>query len=183
MVPGRGARRVDDGRGDMRIQGVTVTGGFSLDAGASICTIAPFPIPAHQTVHGDFSHTAFRLTSPQGPQRSAHLIGPGKNTPSSPKTLSNEYRRMPRACTLCCLTGFTFRLRLRLAVKLLLESPDLFRCLQAHCQSPLLAFRSMPKVRGLPSIPFPELPRYYSPLRLPPRPASKILLGATTPHP
>ena len=41
----------------------------------------------------------------------------------------------------------------------------------------------MPEVRGLPSIPFPELPGYYSPLRLPPRPASKILLWATTPHP
>jgi hypothetical protein len=29
---------------------------------------------------------------------------------------------------------------------------------------------------------FPRLPRYYSPLRLPPRRASKTLLGATTPH-
>jgi hypothetical protein len=75
-------------------------------------------------------------------------------------------------------------LRLRLEVKLLLESPNLLWCLKAHRQSPLLLpFRSMPKVRGLPSIPFPELPRYYSPLRLPSRPASKILLWATPPHP
>jgi hypothetical protein len=98
-------------------------------------------------VHADFPHTAFRLTSPQDPQRPA------------------------------------YRLRLRLEVKLLRESPNLFRCLKAHRQSPLLLpFRSMPEVRGLPSIPFPELPRYYSPLRPPPRPASKILLWATTPH-
>jgi hypothetical protein len=82
-----------------RISVSLVVGG--PDAGASIWTIAPFPIPAHQTVHADFSHTAFRLTSPQGPRRLAHLIGVGKNTPSSPKTLLDEYRRMPRARTLC----------------------------------------------------------------------------------
>ena len=40
--------RVEDGRGDMRTQGVAVTGSFRPDAGASICTIAPSPIPAHK---------------------------------------------------------------------------------------------------------------------------------------
>ena len=111
----QGDSRVEDGRGAFKDTGSRRFRQLSPYAGASIWTIAPFPIPAHQTVHADFSHTAFRLTSPQGPQRLAHFIGLGKNTPSSPKTLSDEYRRMPRACTLCLLTrnnltrSYTFR--------------------------------------------------------------------------
>ena len=43
------------------------------------------------------------------------------------------------------------RFRLRLEIELPLESPDLFRCLQAHRQSPrLLSVKSAPEVRVLP---------------------------------
>jgi hypothetical protein len=73
------------------------------------------------------------------------------------------------------------RFRLRLEVKLSLESPNVIRCFKAHHQSPLLiSFKSVPEVRGLPSIPFPGLHRYYAPLRLPPGPAPKALLRFAT---
>jgi len=75
-------------------------------------------------------------------------------------------------------------LRLRLKVELLLKSPDTIWCLQAHCQSPLLvSFRSISEVRGLPSITFPRLRRYYAPLRLPPRSTPSVLLRVATPLP
>src|SRR5215469_6631107 len=45
------------------------------------------------------------------------------------------------------------RFRLRLTIQLSLKGPDLFRCFQAHRQSPLLTiFESTPEVRVLPSI-------------------------------
>ena len=84
---------------------------------------------------------------------------------------------MPREHTLCLF-------RLRFEVKLSLESPNLFRCFQAHRQSPrLVSFKSTPEVRGLSSTSITRLHRSYAPLRLPPRPAPKALLRVATPHP
>src|SRR3954454_2102130 len=63
------------------------------------------------------------------------------------------------------------RLRLRLAIKLPLESPDRFGCLQAHRQSPLLlAFGSAPEVRVLPAAGVTRPQRYRDPVRRPPGP-------------
>ena len=36
---------------------------LSLDAGASVLAIAPFPLPAHRTQRADFPHCALRLAS------------------------------------------------------------------------------------------------------------------------
>ena len=52
----------------------------------AVAQLAPFPIPAHQTVHADLPHTAFRLISPQCTRRAAVFIGLGRRTPSSLNT-------------------------------------------------------------------------------------------------
>ena len=61
------------------------------------------------------------------------------------------------------------RFRLRLEIELPLKPPDAFRCLQAHRQSPILAFvESAPEVRVLPSAGVARPQRYHDPVRLPP---------------
>src|SRR5436309_11677748 len=56
------------------------------------------------------------------------------------------------------------RLALRLLVQLSLKHPDLYWCLQAHRQSPLLSFfQSTSEVRALPSTGITRLPRYLWP--------------------
>ena len=82
------------------------------------------------------------------------------------------------------LTMDTARRYLRLKVTLLLKIPDVLWCLQAHRQSPLLvSFRSISEVRGLPSISFPRLLRYYSPLRLPPQTRPNCIVAGRYPAP
>ena len=69
------------------------------------------------------------------------------------------------------------RFRLRLEIELPLESPDLFRCLQAHRQSPrLLSVKSAPEVRVLPSAGITRHQRYYHPFRFPPAPPPEVTL-------
>ena len=46
------------------------------NAGASIRSIAPFPIPAHQTRRADFPHRAFRLALPEGTRRLSRNVVP-----------------------------------------------------------------------------------------------------------
>ena len=61
------------------------------------------------------------------------------------------------------------RLRLRLEIQLPLKRPDVFRCFQAHRQSPILGFfESAPEVRALPSAGVTRLHQYYDPVRRPP---------------
>ena len=48
---------------------------LSPDAGASILTIAPFSLPAHQTGRADLRHPAFRPASPQGTRRTTFNAG------------------------------------------------------------------------------------------------------------
>ena len=68
-------------------------------------------------------------------------------------------------------------IRLRLEIELPLESPDLFRCLQAHRQSPrLLSVKSAPEVRVLPSAGITRHQRYYHPFRFPPAPPPEVTL-------
>ena len=94
--------------------------------------ITPFPFPAHQTGRANFPHPAFRLASSRGTRRGA------KMNPAQPK-----HAEIPEHGP---------SIRLRLEIELPLESPDLFRCLQAHRQSPrLLSVKSAPEVRVLPS--------------------------------
>jgi hypothetical protein len=65
------------------------------------------------------------------------------------------------------------------AIQLPLQAPELFRRLQAHRQSPLLACRqSAPEVRTLPSTGITRLQRYYDPVRLPDRPALAAVDGS-----
>jgi transposase-like protein len=52
-------RRVDDWRGGCRYRGVAVRRRLSHIAGASIRTVAPFPVAARQTGRADFPHPAF----------------------------------------------------------------------------------------------------------------------------
>ncbi len=73
------------------------------------------------------------------------------------------------------------RLGLRLAIELSLQSPDRFRCCQAHRQSPhLVCFENVPEVRVLPSTGITRLQRYYDPVRLPHRPAPHSAVEAAT---
>jgi transposase len=51
--------RVDDWRGGSRFRGVAVFRRLSPNAGASIRTVAPFPVAARQTGRADFPHPAF----------------------------------------------------------------------------------------------------------------------------
>ena len=51
--------RVDDWRGGGRCRGVAVCRRLSPTAGASVRTVAPFPVAARQTGHADFPHPAF----------------------------------------------------------------------------------------------------------------------------
>src|SRR5271170_1891150 len=51
--------RVDDWRSGCRSRGVAVRRQLSHIAGASIRTVAPFPVAAHQTGRADFPHPAF----------------------------------------------------------------------------------------------------------------------------
>ena len=68
-------------------------------------------------------------------------------------------------------------IRLRLEIELPLESPDFFRCLQAHRQSPrLLSVKSAPEVRVLPSAGITRHQRYYHPFRCPPAPPPEVTL-------
>jgi hypothetical protein len=63
------------------------------------------------------------------------------------------------------------RFRLRLEIKLPLKPPDVFRCLQARRQLPILVFvESAPEVRALPSAGVTRPHRSYNPVRLPPGP-------------
>src|ERR1700751_2131438 len=62
------------------------------------------------------------------------------------------------------------RVRLRLAIQLLLKAPDAIGCCQAHHQSPILvSVRSAPEVRVLPSTGITRSQRYHDPVRLPKR--------------
>ena len=68
-------------------------------------------------------------------------------------------------------------IRLRLEIELPLESPDLFRCLQAHRQSPrLLSVKSAPEVRVRPSAGITRHQRYYHTFRFPPAPPPEVML-------
>ena len=73
-------------------------------------------------------------------------------------------------------------LRLRLTVKLSLESPKLSGVYRPKGQSPLLvSFKSIPEARGLPSIGITRLHQYYSPLRLPPGPIHNRIVAGRDP--
>ncbi len=76
------------------------------------------------------------------------------------------------------------RFRLRLEIELPLEAPDLFRCFQAHRQSPLLfSFKSTPEVRVLSSAGITRHQRSYDPVRLPPGPSPNVTSRARpSPH-
>ncbi len=74
-------------------------------------------------------------------------------------------------------------LRLRLTVKLSLESPNFIWCLQTHGQSPhLVSVKSVPEARALSSTSITWLQWSYGPLRLPSLPASYSLLRVATSH-
>ena len=119
--------------------------------------ITPFPFPAHQTGRANFPHPAFRLASSRGTRRGA------KMNPAQPK-----HAEIPEHGP---------SIRLRLEIELPLESPDLFRCLQAHRQSPrLLSVKSAPEVRVLPSAGITRHQRYYHPFRFPPAPPPDVTL-------
>ena len=61
---------------------------------------------------------------------------------------------------------------------------ELFSVGSGHGHSPrLISFKSAPEVRGLSSTGVTRFQWYYSPLRLPPRPAPEALLWVATPHP
>ena len=130
-------------------------------AALSRCRLSP-------TYHDSVSHL-------RSSNRTCGIAASGFPTDfTSRHTTAGIYSWMPRVDILCLL-------RLRLEIELLLKIPDLFWCLQALRQSPLLiSFRSASEARGLPSIPFPELHRYYAPLRLPPVPSPKVLLRVAT---
>ena len=57
-VPEAPLGRVEDRRGDFRPRGVAVFRRLSSSAGASILTMAPFPVPARRTGRADFPHPA-----------------------------------------------------------------------------------------------------------------------------
>ena len=140
--------RVENGRGGFR---------FSVAmAILSNCRLSP-------TYHDSVSHL-------RSSNRTCGFPASGFPTDFTLKlTTAGTYYWIPRVDTLCLL-------RLRLKVELLLKIPDVLWCLQALRQSPLLlSFRSISEARGLPSITFPRLLRYYSPLRLPPVPAPEVL--------
>jgi DDE family transposase len=65
--------RVDDWRGGGRSRGVAVVRRLSPVAGASVRTVAPFPVAARQTGHADFPHPAFSCVI--RPSRSAGRHG------------------------------------------------------------------------------------------------------------
>jgi hypothetical protein len=56
---GTSKRRVDDWRGDDRYWGVAVCRRLLSRSGASIHTVVPFPVAAHQTGRAVFPHPAF----------------------------------------------------------------------------------------------------------------------------
>src|SRR5687767_12716890 len=73
------------------------------------------------------------------------------------------------------------RLLLRFLVQLPLKHPDLYWCLQAHRQSPVLSFfKSASEVRVLPSVGITRHLRYRDPLRLPDWPPSCDNVGGVT---
>jgi hypothetical protein len=73
------------------------------------------------------------------------------------------------------------RLSLGLAIQLSLQSPDCFRCSQAHRQSPhLVRFEYTPEVRVLSSTGVTRLQRYYDPVRLPCEPMPYGTVEAAT---
>src|SRR5438132_2481453 len=75
------------------------------------------------------------------------------------------------------------RLRLRLAVQLSLQGPDLLRCYQAHRQSPSPhRFESAPEVRALCSAGIARPRRSYDPVRLPPWPSPGATLRPLPSH-
>jgi transposase len=72
LPPGTSSR-VDDWRGGGRSRGVAVVRRLSPVAGASVRTVAPFPVAARQTGHADFPHPAFSCVI--RPSRSAGRHG------------------------------------------------------------------------------------------------------------
>ena len=73
------------------------------------------------------------------------------------------------------------RLSLGLAIQLSLQTPDCFRCSQAHRQSPhLVRFENAPEVRALSSTGVTQLHRYYDPVRLPHQPMPYGTVEAAT---
>ncbi len=75
----------------------------------------------------------------------------------------------------CLATTPCGRFRLRLDVELPLKAPDLLRCRQVHCQSPLLAIvKSVPEVRALCSADITRPHSSYGPVRRPRGPSPKV---------
>jgi hypothetical protein len=73
------------------------------------------------------------------------------------------------------------RFSLHLAIQLYLQSPDCFRCSQAHRQSPhLVRFDNTPEVRALSSTGITLLQRYCDPVRLPHEPTPGGTVEAAT---
>jgi hypothetical protein len=98
------------------------------------------------------------------PVRASQLIGVGQNVFAMDLVVEQvETKR---------------RFRLRFAIQLLLKTPDIIWCCQAHRQSPILVpVTSAPEVRVLPSVGITRPHRYHDPVRLPLRAVANCDVG------